>query len=66
MTPRRSASAALLTPLVLASLGLWALNDHVLKEAFSSWWTGKLSDVTSLIVFPLLPVHQLEKASFST
>lgn len=60
MSPRGSASAALRTPLCVAALVLWALNDHVLKEAFSSWWTGKLSDVTSLIVFPLLPVAALE------
>lgn len=60
MAPLGSASAALRTPLVLAALALWALNDHVLKEAFSSGWTGKLSDVTSLIVFPLLPVAALE------
>ena len=66
MTPRRSASAALLTPLVLASLGLWALNDHVLKEAFSSWWTGKRGKTIKLVTSLSLPVHQLEKASFST
>jgi len=30
-----------------------ALNDHVLKVEFASWWTGKLSDVAGLFYFPL-------------
>ena len=36
------------------ALGLWALNDHVLKGAWGGWFTGKLSDVVSLMVFPLV------------
>lgn len=44
----------LLHPLVLAMLALWALNDHVLKAVFANELTGKLSDVASLAVFPLL------------
>ena len=45
----------LLRPVVLAGLLLWIVNDHVLKATFASWWTGKLSDVASLAVFPLVP-----------
>lgn len=44
----------LLHPLVLAMLALWALNDHVLKATLANELTGKLSDVASLAVFPLL------------
>jgi len=41
-------------PLVLALLGLWLLNDHVLKAAHGGPVTGKLSDVAGLVVFPLV------------
>lgn len=44
----------LLHPALLVSLLVWFLNDHVFKQAFHAWWTGKLSDVASLIAFPLL------------
>ena len=37
-------------------LALWAVNDHVLKSALANAWTGKLSDIASLAVFPLLPL----------
>lgn len=30
------------------------LNDHVLKAAAPSWWTGKLSDFAGLVFFPFL------------
>jgi hypothetical protein len=45
----------LIHPLVLAGLAVWIVNDHVLKSAYPSWWTGKLSDIASLAVFPLVP-----------
>ncbi|MEN9580536.1 MAG: hypothetical protein RJA70_3545 [Pseudomonadota bacterium] len=45
---------ALLHPLSLGALCLWAANDHLWKAAYGNWLTGKLSDVCSLIVFPLL------------
>lgn len=45
----------LLHPVVVVALLVWALNDHVLKAEYGTWWTGKLSDVTSLMVFPLVP-----------
>lgn len=59
MAPRR-AGAFLLHPLTLALLAIWALNDHVLKYALHDALTGKLSDVASLAVFPLLPVTAFE------
>ncbi|HJL18788.1 MAG TPA: hypothetical protein RMH99_24210 [Sandaracinaceae bacterium LLY-WYZ-13_1] len=50
----------LLHPVLLIGLGTWALNDHVLKAAFAAGWTGKLSDVASLIAFPLLAAGAFE------
>jgi hypothetical protein len=47
---------------VVAALGVWALNDHVLKEAWGNVLTGKLSDVVSLMVFPLVPAALYEWA----
>lgn len=47
-------SPLLLHPALVVALGVWALNDHVLKAAFHAEWTGKLSDVASLVAFPLL------------
>jgi len=41
-------------PLVLALLGLWAVNDQLLKELAPGPVTGKLSDIAGLVVFPLL------------
>jgi hypothetical protein len=34
------------------ALALWAINDHYLKAAWGNSFTGKLSDVTSLMVAP--------------
>jgi hypothetical protein len=30
------------------------LNDHYLKDEFGNWFTGKLSDMTGIIILPLL------------
>jgi hypothetical protein len=57
----KRASEALLHPIVVAAIALWLFNDHYLKAAHPSWLTGKLSDVTSLIVFPLIPIAILER-----
>lgn len=43
-----------LHPVPLVAVALLVLNDHVLKQRWPSWWTGKLSDVAGLIFFPLL------------
>jgi hypothetical protein len=45
---------ALAHPLAVASLVLLALNDHVLKQAWPGFVTGKLSDVAGLVVAPLV------------
>jgi hypothetical protein len=50
----RELERLLLHPIVMLSLATWALNDHVLKDALHNGLTGKLSDVTSLIVAPVL------------
>lgn len=49
-----SALRALASPLTVGSVALLALNDHVLKQAWPSPVTGKLSDVTGLVVAPVL------------
>jgi hypothetical protein len=43
----------LLNWIFLLGLFLLALNDHFLKYHYSSWLTGKLSDFTGLLIFPL-------------
>ena len=30
------------------------LNDHIWKTAYANMWTGKISDISGLIFFPLL------------
>ena len=37
-------------PFFVVALGLLAVNDHVLKAHWPSWWTGKLSDVAGVVV----------------
>lgn len=44
----------LLSPVVLAAIGLLVLNDHVLKSASPGVITGKLSDFAGLVFFPIL------------
>lgn len=57
---RNAAAAYLVHPIVLAALVVWIVNDHYGKAAVPGFWTGKLSDVASLIVFPLLPLAALD------
>jgi len=57
---QRVAGDVLLHPLTLAMIGVWLVNDHWLKNAHPSWLTGKLSDVTSLVVCPLLVLAAVE------
>lgn len=42
----------LLHPAFLLGLLALLLNDHFLKEAYGNWFTGKLSDVAGLLMFP--------------
>jgi len=50
----RLALAALGHPASLGAVALLLLNDHVLKQAFPSILTGKLSDFAGLFFFPFL------------
>lgn len=56
------ASRALITAPAIVAIAALALNDHVLKAAWPGWWTGKLSDVAGLAVFPLLVCAAIELA----
>ena len=47
-------SPALLHPLTLVALALWATNNHLLKGWGPAVFTGKLSDVAALLVAPLV------------
>ena len=44
----------LIHPLVLLSIVVLLINDHVLKIYSPSWFTGKLSDFAGLFFFPIL------------
>ncbi len=44
----------LLHPVPLVAMGLFALNDHVLKSHYPGVLSGKLSDMAGLVFFPLL------------
>lgn len=46
--------SGLLHPVAIAAIAVLLLNDHVLKAAYPSWLTGKLSDFAGLVFFPLL------------
>jgi hypothetical protein len=46
-------------PLSLAAIFLLLLNDHILKSAFPSVLTGKLSDFAGLFIFPFLLIFLL-------
>ena len=54
------AGAAIYHPFILLLLIIWAMNDHILKEIFANEFTGKLSDIAGLAVFPLLPYCSYE------
>ena len=50
------ARTPVLHPTFVAAAGVLALNDHVLKWAYGTWSTGKLSDVAGVLLLPLLLV----------
>lgn len=50
----RAALAWLTHPVSVVALVVLLLNDHVLKRAYGTWWTGKLSDVAGLALAPAL------------
>ena len=43
----------LLNTVFLAGLLLLAFNDHLFKDAYGNWWTGKLSDFAGVLILPL-------------
>ena len=45
---------ALASPVFVFSLVVLILNDHVVKQAWPGWVSGKVSDVAGLVVAPLL------------
>lgn len=50
----RTSLRALAHPGAVLALVVLVLNDHVLKQAWPGWVTGKLSDVAGLVIAPLL------------
>lgn len=54
MSERARAAGAFTHPVVWLAIALLVLNDHVLKQAYPSTFTGKLSDFAGLAFFPLL------------
>ncbi|MBD3927027.1 hypothetical protein IEZ26_20570 [Nocardioides cavernae] len=54
MADVRTSLRALAHPGSVLALVVLVLNDHVLKQAWPGWVTGKLSDVAGLVVAPLL------------
>jgi len=50
---------ALTHPVTIGSVVLLLLNDHVLRQRWPSWWTGKLGDIAWLAFAPLLIAHLL-------
>ena len=58
--------AALFHPVALLALSVWLANDHLFKAAWRGHLvTGKLSDVASLIVFPLILTATFEWVGFA-
>ena len=54
------------SPIAIAIVALWILNDLVLKQAFGNFWTGKISDITGLVAFPFFVCLILTKIFKST
>ena len=47
-------SEPILHPWTICAIGVLLINDQYLKYAYTSWFTGKLSDFAGLIFFPIL------------
>jgi hypothetical protein len=50
----RRAMAALSHPVPVAAVVALLLNDHLLRRAWPSWWTGKIGDVAWLLFAPFV------------
>ena len=55
----------LLHPISIGAMIVLGLNDHVWKEMYGNWWTGKLSDVAGLLFFPLLLEYVMPSRRYS-
>jgi hypothetical protein len=53
VTTGRRPADALLHPVSLVCLGVLVVNDHYLKHHHPGWLSGKLSDLTGLVLAPL-------------
>ncbi len=50
----RRAMAALSHPASVAAVVMLLLNDHLLRRAWPSWWTGKIGDIAWLLFAPFV------------
>jgi len=57
---RTGIGGALLHPIPLVAIAVLLLNDHYLKHAHPGWVTGKLSDFSGLVFFPLFLIAAYE------
>lgn len=52
--PARLALRCLAHPMSIGAILLLLVNDHLLKESYPGWLTGKVSDFAGLLFFPFL------------
>lgn len=52
--------ALLMHPVVLAAVVALGMNDHILKDAYPGFVTGKLSDVAGMVFFPAFLASAVE------
>ena len=60
-SPRPPLGSVLLHPIALASLVTLVVNDHVLKQRWPGWVTGKLSDFAGMVLAPLVLVALVDR-----
>jgi branched-subunit amino acid permease len=51
----------ILNPAFLICLVVLFLNDHFFKFYYTSWFTGKLSDIAGIILLPMLLTYLFPK-----
>jgi hypothetical protein len=50
----------LLHPVPLFALATLMINDHLLKQYYPGWVTGKLSDIAGMVFFPLFLLAMID------
>ncbi len=50
----------------MIAVTLVVVNDQILKERYSNWLTGKLSDIAGVFVLPIVIVSAVELARWAT